>query len=87
MIEKVAELLALELITGEKIMSMAGDGSFIPIYLHKVGILIGEDEFGMKTGFSSKKATNIYFECLMDKPHEHQKLLFSQEFEEIGQKV
>jgi len=54
LIEKIAELLALELITGEKILSMAGDGSFIPIYLHKVGILIGEDEFGMKKGFSSK---------------------------------
>jgi len=33
---------------------VVGDGSFIPIYLHTVGMRIGEDEFGMKIGFSSK---------------------------------
>ena len=52
--DKVAEILDIDLTTGEKILAVVGDGSFIPIYLHKVGIRIGEDEFGMKIGFSSK---------------------------------
>ncbi|GAF93340.1 unnamed protein product [marine sediment metagenome] len=52
--DKVAEILDIDLTAGEKILSVVGDGSFIPIYLHTVGIRIGEDEFGMKIGFSSK---------------------------------
>ena len=35
-------------------MAVVGDGSFIPIYLHTVGMRIGRDEFGMKIDFSSK---------------------------------
>lgn len=52
--DKVAEILDINLTEGEKVLAVVGDGSFIPIYLHKVGIKIGEDEFGMKIGFSSK---------------------------------
>lgn len=52
--DKVAEILDITLMEGEKVLAVVGDGSFIPIYLHKVGIKIGEDEFGMKIGFSSK---------------------------------
>lgn len=52
--EKVAEILDINLETGERVLAVVGDGSFIPIYLHMVGIRIGEDEFGMKIGFSPK---------------------------------
>ena len=52
--DKVAELLDINLPEGEKILTVVGDGSFIPIYLHRVGIRIGGDEFVMKVGFSAK---------------------------------
>jgi hypothetical protein len=52
--EKVAEILDINLETGERVLAVVGDGSFIPLYLHKVGIRIGEDEFGMNIGFSPK---------------------------------
>ncbi|MEW6417361.1 MAG: hypothetical protein AB1480_04485 [Nitrospirota bacterium] len=40
---KVAEILDIDLISGEKVLAVVGNGSFIPIYLHTVGIRIGED--------------------------------------------
>ena len=52
--DKVAEILDINLTDGEKILVVVGDGSFIPIYLHKVGMRIGKDDFGNKIGFSSK---------------------------------
>jgi hypothetical protein len=52
--DKVAELLGLDLLKGEKVLAVVGDGSFIPVYLHKVGMRIGIDEFALKIGFSSK---------------------------------
>jgi hypothetical protein len=52
--DKVAEVLDIDLTTGEKVLAVVGDGSFIPIYLHTVGMRIREDEFSMKVGFSSK---------------------------------
>ena len=52
--DKIADLLRLNLLTGEKVLAVVGDGSFIPIYLHLVGIRVGNDEFAMKIGFSSK---------------------------------
>lgn len=52
--DKVAEILDISLTEGEKVLAVIGDGSFIPIYLHTVGMRIGEDEFSMKIGFSSK---------------------------------
>lgn len=52
--DKVAEVLDIDLTNGKKVLAVVGDGSFIPIYLHSVGIRIGEDEFGMKIGFSPK---------------------------------
>lgn len=52
--DKVAEILDIDFSAGERILAVVGDGSFIPIYLHMVGICIGEDEFGMKIGFSRK---------------------------------
>ncbi len=52
--DKVAEILDLELTDGERVLAVVGDGSFIPIYLHKVGMRIGDDEFSLRIGFSSK---------------------------------
>jgi predicted aspartyl protease len=52
--DKVADLLELKLLEGEKVLAVVGDGSFIPVYLHKVGMRIGVDEFAVKIGFSSK---------------------------------
>jgi hypothetical protein len=52
--DKVAEILDIDLTSGEKVSAVVGDGGFIPIYLHTVGIKIGEDEFGMKIGFSAR---------------------------------
>lgn len=52
--DKVADLLGLDLPRGERVMAVVGDGSFIPLYLHKVGIRLGPDEFAMKIGFSAK---------------------------------
>lgn len=52
--DKVAELLDIDLTSGERVLAVVGDGSFIPIYLHKVVIKIAEDQFSMRIGFSSK---------------------------------
>jgi hypothetical protein len=52
--DKVAELLGLDLLKGKRVLAVVGDGSFIPVYLHKVGLRIGADEFAVKIGFSSK---------------------------------
>jgi len=52
--DTIAEILNIELTKGEKILAVVGDGSFIPIYLHKIGVKLGDDNFGMKVGFSSK---------------------------------
>jgi predicted aspartyl protease len=52
--DKVADLLGLDLLRGDKVLAVVGDGSFIPVYLHKVGMRIGRDEFSIKIGFSSK---------------------------------
>ena len=52
--DKVAEILEINLAAGEKVLAVVGDGTFIPIYLQTVGMRIGEDEFSMKIGFSSK---------------------------------
>lgn len=35
-------------------MAVVGDGSFIPFYLHKIKMRIGEDEFEIEVGFSAK---------------------------------
>jgi len=52
--DKVAEMLEINLTAGEKVLAVVGDGSFIPIYLHRVGIRIEDDEFDMRIGFSPK---------------------------------
>lgn len=48
-----AERLGLILEAGKKMMIVVGDGSFIPVYLHRVTVQIGEEEFDTEIGFSS----------------------------------
>lgn len=48
-----AERLGIKFEEGEKMMIVVGDGSFIPVYFHKMTIQIGEDEFEIEVGFSS----------------------------------
>jgi hypothetical protein len=52
--DKVSEMLEINLTAGEKVLAVVGDGSFIPIYLHRVGMRIEDDEFVMRIGFSPK---------------------------------
>ena len=47
-------LFDLKLLEGEKVLAVVGDGSFIPVFLHKVGMRLGTDEFSAKIGFSAK---------------------------------
>lgn len=52
--DKVAELLGIQLEHGKRLLAVVGDGSFIPFYLHKIKMRIGEDEFEIEVGFSAK---------------------------------
>ncbi|MDM8538572.1 hypothetical protein QUF70_17590 [Desulfobacterales bacterium HSG17] len=52
--DKIAEILNIKLDTGQKTFVVVGNGSYIPVYLHKIGMKIGTDEFGAKIGFSPK---------------------------------
>lgn len=51
---KVAEWLELNIYEGRKIMVVVGDGGFIPVYLHRVGMKIEEFELQALVGFSDK---------------------------------
>ena len=52
--DKVAELLGIKLEEGKRMLAVVGNGSFIPLYLHKVQMKLEEDEFEMEIGFSAK---------------------------------
>ncbi|MCS6903258.1 MAG: hypothetical protein NZO41_03160 [Candidatus Bipolaricaulota bacterium] len=52
--DKVAEVLGIQLEQGKRLLAVVGDGSFIPFYLHKVKMRLGEDEFEIEVGFSDK---------------------------------
>jgi len=51
---KEAELLGIDILTGKKMMIVVGDGSFIPVYFHKVAMKIGDIEFESEVGFSER---------------------------------
>jgi len=53
---KEAERLQVDVYKGKKIMVIVGDGSFIPVYFHKITIKIerGEVEFKTEIGFSER---------------------------------
>ncbi len=48
-----AERLGIKMNSGRRLMIVVGDGSFIPVYLHKLTVQIGEVEFMTEIGFSS----------------------------------
>ncbi|MEW6067295.1 MAG: retropepsin-like aspartic protease [Nitrospirota bacterium] len=48
-----AERLGVRMEEGKKMMIVVGDGSFIPVYFHKIPVQIGEEEFEAEVGFSS----------------------------------
>lgn len=50
--EKEAERLGVKVASGRKIMAQVGDRSFIPIYLHKLRVKIGEFVIEAEIGFS-----------------------------------
>ena len=47
-----AEGLGIEIRQGKRTMVVVGDGSYIPVYLFKVPVNIGEIEFTAEIGFS-----------------------------------
>ena len=51
---KEAERLEIDIYKGRKMMIIIGDGSFIPVYFHKVIMKIGEVEFKAEVGFSER---------------------------------
>ncbi len=51
---EIAEILGIELDSGEKLLVTVGDGSLITIYLHKVEIEIGGETFSATIGFSKQ---------------------------------
>lgn len=51
---EIAEILALELDTGEKVYVTVGDGSLITVYLHNVEIQIAGKTFTATIGFSKQ---------------------------------
>jgi len=59
--DKVAELSGLDLLKGEKVLAVVGDGSFIPVYLHKVGMRIGIDELALGVIKSEGRGRNIRY--------------------------
>jgi len=51
---KEAEGLGIELKQGKRTMVVVGDGSYIPVYLFKIPVSIGEIEFTAEIGFSER---------------------------------
>jgi len=51
---KVADMLGIDFHSGKRLMIIVGDGSYIPVYFHKIGLKIGEIEIVADIGFSDK---------------------------------
>lgn len=51
---KVAEMLGIDFRRGKRLMVIVGDGSYIPVYFHKIRLKIGDIEFVTDLGFSEK---------------------------------
>ena len=51
---EIADGIGFDYLTGERIFVQVGDGSFIPVYLHDIGIQVGRERFTGKVGFSKK---------------------------------
>lgn len=51
---RLAEAIRFDYLTGDQVYLQVGDGSFIPVYLHDLGIQLGTERFTGKVGFSDK---------------------------------
>jgi len=51
---EIGEVLGLEVEKGEKMFITVGDGSLIIVYLHRLAIQIGGEEFEAMIGFSKQ---------------------------------
>lgn len=51
---KEGEALGIDFRQGKKTMVVVGDGGYIPVYLFKIPVCIGEFEFTAEIGFSEK---------------------------------
>lgn len=49
-----AERLDIDIYSGKEQMITVGDGSLIPVYLHKLNVRLGEHEFNAIIGFSDR---------------------------------
>jgi len=57
--EKDAEMLGIKPAIEKKIMVMVGDGSFIPVYLYRLRLKIGEFSMDAEIGFSGHLGTGF----------------------------
>ncbi|MBM3253336.1 MAG: hypothetical protein FJZ16_03670 [Candidatus Omnitrophica bacterium] len=51
---KEADVLGINYSNGRQILTVVGDGSLIPVYLHKLPVRIGDVSFKAMVGFSPK---------------------------------
>jgi hypothetical protein len=51
---QVADGIGFDYRAGHQIYLQVGDGSFIPAYLHDLGLQVGREQFSTKVGFSDK---------------------------------
>ena len=49
-----AERLGIEYRAGRELMIVVGDGSYIPVFIHRLKIRIGEEEIEAEIGFSER---------------------------------
>jgi hypothetical protein len=56
---EVASLLGINYTKGERRLTMVGDGSYIPMYIHKVPIRIGDVWTKTTVGFSDQLGASI----------------------------
>jgi len=57
---KVAQDLGFAWASGRKIFAQVGDGSHIPVYLHKLAMQIGPKRFKATVGFSDKLGVGFH---------------------------
>ena len=51
---EIGDILGLEMEKGNKILIAVGDGSLIVVYIHRLIIQIGDEEFEAEIGFSKQ---------------------------------
>ena len=57
---KVAQDLGFDWMAGRKVFVQVGDGSLIPVYLHKLKVQIGSARFKATVGFSDKLGVGFH---------------------------